>query len=163
MGREFEFRPFEESKDLEIVLSWLMETKKVTPDTKVDATLERKYYFAAVREIQSRDKEFSSILYLDNNPVGYLCTFPMRKKLDNAWLDFCYLIPEMRGTEASDLIVERTVQLALQEGCTAIFLNVHHLNRRAIAFYGKNGWKLHERKKDGLIRMKKILSKAEPS
>lgn len=160
MCRKFEFRPFEESTDIEFVLKWLVEAKKVTPDTYVDIALERKHYFAAVRQIQSRDKKFASILYLNSEPVGYLCTFPMPKYPGNAFLDFCYLIPEMRGTDASDLIAERTIQLASEGGCKAILLNVHHLNRRAIAFYEKNGWEQREKIENGLIRMKKSLHSA---
>lgn len=157
MCRKFEFRPFEESTDIEFVLKWLVEAKKVTPDTYVDIALERKYYFEAVRQIQSRDREFASVLYLNSEPVGYICTFPVLKKPENAWLDFCYLIPEIRGTEASDLIAKRTIQLASEGGCKAIFLNVHYLNGRAIAFYEKNGWELREKKDNGLVRMKKTL------
>ncbi len=157
----FEFKPFEEKKDLELVLGWLVETKQITPETEVDVASERKYYFEHVRQIQSREKEFSSVLYLNNEPVGYLCTFPMPKQPENAWLDFCYLIPEMRGTKASGLIIERTVQLASSRNCKTIFLNVHQQNYRAIAFYLKNGWKLCEKKDNGLQRMKKILTKAD--
>lgn len=158
MASEFKFRPFEEKEDLELVLAWLVETKKVTPDTEVDIAIERKHYFKAVKSIQSRAIEFASVLLLNNTPVGYLCTFPMRKKQENAWLDFCYLIPEMRGTGASALIADRTVQLAENSGCKAIFLNVHHLNFRAIAFYEKNGWKLQEKTDDELVKMKKSLT-----
>ncbi|MCK5133459.1 MAG: GNAT family N-acetyltransferase [Candidatus Sabulitectum sp.] len=158
MCGKFEFRPFEEKKDLELVLGWLVDTKEDIPGVEVDVPRERKYYFEAIRQIQSREKEFSSVLYLDDEPVGYLCTFPIMKHPENAWLDFCYLIPEIRGTAASALVAERTVQLASSRGCKAIFLNVHRLNRRAIAFYEKNGWKLHEKKDDELQRMKKVLT-----
>lgn len=156
MGK-FEFKPFDEDTDLELVLSWLVETKQVIHDAEVDIARERKYYFEAVRQIQSRDKEFASLLYLNNKPVGYLSAFPMTRYPDNAYLEFCYLIPEMRGTEASDLIVQRTTRMAFQHGCKAISLNVHQQNHRAIAFYEKNGWKLREKKEDGHQRMKKTL------
>ncbi|MEA3266148.1 MAG: GNAT family N-acetyltransferase [Candidatus Fermentibacteria bacterium] len=158
MPGRFEFRPFEEKNDLELVLGWLVETKRIIPDAEVDIAIKRKYYFEAVRQIQSRKKEFSSVLYLNNEPVGYLCTFPMPKQPENAWLDFCYLIPEVRGTEASDLIIDRTVQLASGGKCKAIFLNVHQQNHRAIAFYEKNGWQLREKKDNGLQKMKKTLN-----
>ncbi|MCD4707324.1 MAG: GNAT family N-acetyltransferase [Candidatus Sabulitectum sp.] len=161
MTGRFEFKPFDENEDLELVLVWLIETKRAIPDTDVDIALERKHYFADIRIIQAREKEFASVLYLDNKPVGYLCTFPMPKHPESAWLDFCYLIPGMRGTEASNLITERTVQLAEQRGCKAIFLNVHHLNHRATAFYEKNGWQLQKKKDDGYIRMKKSLAHAD--
>lgn len=157
MGGKFKFRPFEEKNDLELVLGWLIETKQIIPDAEVDVASERKYYFKDVRQIQSRNMEFASLLYLNDEPIGYLCTFPMTKKPENAWLDFCYLIPEMRGTKASGLIIERTVQLASSGNCKAIFLNVHQQNHRAIAFYEKNGWELREKKDNGLQRMKKIL------
>ncbi|MCK5787001.1 MAG: GNAT family N-acetyltransferase [Candidatus Sabulitectum sp.] len=157
MTGKFEFKPFQEDRDLELVLKWLIETKALVSDAEVDIPRERKHYFEAVRQIQSREKEFSSVLYLNNEPVGYLCTFPMQKHPENAWLDFCYLTPEIRGSEASDLIAERTTHIASQRGCKAIFLNVHQQSHRAIAFYLKNGWKLREKKDDGLQRMKKTL------
>ncbi|MCK5842041.1 MAG: GNAT family N-acetyltransferase [Candidatus Sabulitectum sp.] len=158
MDGNFEFKPFEEKKDLELVLGWLVETKQVIPDAEVDVAIERKYYFEAVRRIQSRSKEFASLLYLSDKPVGYLSAFPMLNQPENALLEFCYLIPEMRGTEASGLIIERTVQLASSGNCKVIFLNVHQQNHRAIAFYEKNGWELQETKDNGLQRMKKTLN-----
>ena len=157
MEKHFEFKPFDESNDLELVLEWLVETKQVTPDTEVDVSSERKNYFEAVRRIQSRDVSFSSILYFKDKPIGYLCTFPVPKQKEMAWLDFCYLIPEVRGTEASGLIVSRAVHLAKERDCTAIRLNVHHMNHRARAFYRKNGWVGDIQKEDGLIRMKKTI------
>ena len=157
MEKHYEFKPFRESSDLELVLKWLVETKQVTPETEVDIARERKYYFEAVRRFQSREIEFSSILYLNDKPVGYLCTFPVPKQKDRAWLDFCYLTPETRGTEASALIVSRAVRIAKERGCTAINLNVHHMNHRAVAFYRKNGWVGDIQKEDGLIRMKKTI------
>ncbi|MCK5036366.1 MAG: GNAT family N-acetyltransferase [Candidatus Sabulitectum sp.] len=161
MNGKFEFRPFEEKRDLELVLRWLVETKQIIPDAQVDVALERKYYFEAVRRIQSRDMEFACLLYLNDEPVGYLSAFPMLNQPENALLEFCYLIPEMRGTEASGLIIERTVQLASSGSCKAIFLNVHRQNHRAIAFYLKNGWELQEKKDNGLQRMKKNLTKLQ--
>lgn len=157
MDKHFEFRPFDENIDLELVLKWLIETKQVTPEIEVDIPHERKYYFEAVRIIQSREIGFSSVLYLNDKPVGYLCTFPVPKQKETAWFDFCYLIPEVRGTGASDLIVSRAVNLAEERGCTAILLNVHHRNDRAIAFYEKNGWVRGNQNEDGLIRMRKTL------
>ncbi len=157
MEKHFAFKPFDESNDLELVLEWLVEAKQVTPDTKVDVSSERKHYFEHVRKIQSRDVSFSSILYLNDKPIGYLCTFPNPEQREMAWLDFCYLIPEVRGTEASGLIVSRAVHMAKERGCTAIYLNVHHNNHRAIAFYEKNGWVGGIQKEDGLILMKKTL------
>jgi len=157
MNDRFEFKPFEEKKDLELVLGWLVETKQIMPDAEVDVAIERKYYFEAVRRIQSRSKEFASLLYLSDEPVGYLSAFPMLNQPENALLEFCYLIPEMRGTEASGLIIERTVQLATSGNCKAIFLNVHQQNHRAIAFYLKNGWKLQKKMDNGLQKMKKII------
>ena len=158
MTESFKFKPFDEDRDLELVLKWLVETKQMIPDTEVDIALEKKCYFDHVRLIQSREREFAAVLYLNDEPVGYLCTFPMTKHPENAWLDFCYLIPDVRGTEASDLIAERTSHLASERGCSAVFLNVHQQNHRAIAFYLKNGWKLCEKKDDGLQRMKKTLT-----
>ncbi len=161
MGGKFGFRPFQEKKNLELVLGWLVETKQIIPDAEVDVASERKYYFEAVRRIQSRNKEFASLLYLNDEPVGYLSAFPMQKQPENALLEFCYLIPEVRGTDASGLIIARTVQLASSGSCKAILLNVHQQNYRAIAFYLKNGWKLREKKDNGLQSMKKILLKTE--
>ena len=157
MNIDFEFRPFVESLDLELVLMWLVETKRVVPGIDVDIARERKYYFDAVRNIQSRDAEFSSILCLKGKPIGYLCTFPVPKQEEIAWLDFCYLIPEVRGTEASDLLVSRVVNIAEKGGCVRINLNVHHKNPRAIAFYEKNGWVQGNQDENGLIRMRKSL------
>ena len=157
MEKHFEFKPFDESSDLELVLEWLVETKQLTPDTKVDVASERKYYFEDVRKIQSRDVSFSSILYLNDKPIGYLCTFQHQKQKEISWRDFCYLVPDARGTEASELIVSRAVNLAKEHGCTAIRLNVHHMNHRARAFYRKNGWVGNVQKEDGLIRMEKAI------
>lgn len=97
------------------------------------------------------------LFYLNDEPVGYLSAFPMQKQPENAFLEFCYLIPEMRGTEASGLIIERTVQLASSGNCKAIFLNVHQQNHRAIAFYLKNGWELRDIEDNELQRMEKTL------
>ncbi len=33
---QLKFKPFDERRDLELVLGWLIEAKQVTPDSKVD-------------------------------------------------------------------------------------------------------------------------------
>ena len=159
---EFQFRPFDDKTDLELVLGWLLDTKQAA-GMPVDAELERKSYFEFVRSIQSRNTSYSSILLCSGKPVGYLCTFPMEKHPGSSWLDFCYLIPEARGTEASGEFVRRIVETALENGCRDVYLNVHRNNVRGIGFYEKNGWELDEKKPDGLNRMKKTLASAKLS
>ena len=154
---EFEFRPFNEKTDLDLVLGWLVETKQTT-GMPVDIGRERKAYFEFVRSIQSRNPSYSSILICNEEPVGYLCTFPMSKHPESSWLDFCYLVPKERGTSASSEIVRRIVEIASESGCLNISLNVHMNNTRGIAFYAKNGWRLEREGPDGMNRMKKTLT-----
>jgi RimJ/RimL family protein N-acetyltransferase len=82
----------------------------------------------------------------------------MKKHPDSAWLDFCYLAPEVRGTEASGLVADRIDRMAADNDCEAIYLTVHQKNSRAIRFYEKNGWKLDKIKDNGHQRMKKTLT-----
>lgn len=154
---EFQFRPFDEAEDQELVLGWLLDTKQAA-GMPVDAELERKSYFEFVRSIQSRNPSYSSILLCNEEPVGYLCTFPMEKHPESSWLDFCYLIPDARGTEASGEIARRIVETASENGCIDVYLNVHSSNARGIGFYEKNGWELDREKPEGLNRMKKTLA-----
>jgi len=153
----YRFEPFEESRDLERVLGWLLETKQAV-GTEVDVSFEREEYFKAVRTIQSRNREFCSMLFMNNCRIGYVSAFPMKKHPDSAWLDFCYLVPEVRGTEASGLVADRINRMAADNGCEAIYLNVHRKNSRAVRFYEKNGWKLEKLNDNGLQRMKKTLA-----
>lgn len=139
-----------------MVLGWLIETKRAVFE-EVDEEREARAYFDAMKTVQQRNREYSSILLLDGKPVGYLCAFPMEKYPGSAWLDFCYLIPEVRGTAASGEIAARTVETARRNGCREIYLTVHRSNSRGIGFYLKNGWELDREKPDGLNRMKKIL------
>lgn len=154
---EYKFRPFNEKMDLELVLEWLVDTKRST-GMDVDVEREREYYFEFVRSIQFRNLSYASILIHNEKPVGYLCTFPMEKYPESSWLDFCYLIKGARGTAASGKIVRRIVDIAAENGCRQVYLNVHRSNARGIAFYVKNGWELSEAKPDGLNRMKKTLA-----
>ncbi len=153
----YRFEPFEESRDLERVLGWLVETKQLV-GIEVDVSFEREEYFKAMRTVQSRDREFCSMLLLNNRQVGYVSAFPMKKHPENAWLDFCYLVPEVRGTEASGLVADRINRMAADNDCKAIYLTVHRKNSRAVRFYEKNGWKLDKLKDNEFQRMKKTLT-----
>lgn len=152
----FEFRPFDEKMDLELVLNWLIKTKEAVSMT-ADAENERNLYFNALRKVQSRNPEYTAILMRNSEPVGFVNTFPVGKHPEISWLDFCYLVPEVRGTRASEVLVERIIRIASDNGCRKIRLSVHRDNARGIAFYRKNGWELMEAKDDDLMRMVKLL------
>ena len=78
-------------------------------------------------------------VWLGDRIVGQIEMRP-RGQPPIGYVNLLYLVPELRGSGAGELLHEYAVDVFRKEGLSKLQLSVSSTNERAIAFYRKFGW-----------------------
>lgn len=86
------------------------------------------------------DRSDTFLASLNGEDVGIVSVAEHGAKKDAAGLFSMWVAPEVRGSEAASMLIERAVDWARSRGYGQIFLDVADENARAIAFYARHGF-----------------------
>ena len=83
----------------------------------------------------------------DREPAGYAFFFNSYSTFQGRglFLEDLYVRPQFRGKKIGDALLARVAQIALDENCFGIMLNVLDWNQAAINFFQKRGFKFLNR------------------
>lgn len=109
---------------------------KILSQDQIDYMLD---LFYSTQKIESEiDKGIIwEMFVVDEEPVGYLVCKTEQSKI---YISKIYLKAKTRGQGLGKLLLNRAIELALQNHKKSIYLNVNKNNTDAIAFYKRNGF-----------------------
>jgi len=143
--------------DVRIDETWTVETSGIIAD--IARTIWNEYYPSVVTQEQvdymienfqsapaiERDVEEGYryfVIYCDGERAGYLALLPEK---DSVFLSKIYIFERFRGKGAATAVMRLIKDIA--KGKDSIYLTVNRNNRRAIAFYEKEGFVITSQKK----------------
>ena len=95
--------------------------------------------FYSTEKIQKEleDGVYWEILYLENEPIGYLVC---EVEKENIQLSKLYLKSKVRGRGLGKFLIDRAIEIAKENNKNSIRLNVNKNNTQSIAFYERVGF-----------------------
>lgn len=97
---------------------------------------------------QREDRESVQHLWLDDQIIGQLEMGLEKKSPNQGCLHFCYIVPQFRGKQMANLLMDEADRFFLRNKLTRASLSVSPRNLRAFHFYLKMGWQDEGPRKD---------------
>ena len=153
---ELLFRPIDLSRDAATCVAFRRDGFRCSfgDASRFDEDGEPERYLAWLRREQSIRPECFLHLWHEDQIVGQLeMRFPPGMVV--ARVQFCYLVPGLRGSGVADRLHAEAVRLLREQGLCRMDLRVSSANPRAVAFYRRNGWTPEEpaEEREGLRTM----------
>ncbi|NIG54057.1 GNAT family N-acetyltransferase [Chitinophaga sp. Cy-1792] len=116
-----------------------------TSEENMAQYLEEKFSIEQLTKEVNTPGSFFYFAQLENQVIGYLKlntgTAQTEEQADSAYeIERIYVLSEYHGRKVGQILVEKALEIALQEQAPFVWLGVWEENHRALNFYRKNGF-----------------------